>query len=266
MLAGYALAQVAFIVFVWVNHAPFPLNLEAMELTILQHVRRAASRATRIPSAIGRFRPADLQSALLLPVCLPFTRVLGSSLLTLRLVSIMGMLGAGVVIYLAVRHSAGTWWGLVAAGLFAAAYRVMDTYLDNAHADSWMLFVALLGSYLVERNSSRVRTALLGVALSRDRLLVQTIWGDVCRGGYGSSSRGGMAGAEHCRAGPLPPFFGPGLYFVAGPWLLLVPSSSTTLGKCRDSGSSLVGKPPWFALCSLPSPTTGPLSPAPCSP
>ncbi|NWG74993.1 MAG: hypothetical protein HXY24_10365, partial [Rubrivivax sp.] len=44
---------------------------------------------------------------------------------------------------------------VIALGLFASAYSVMDTYLDNAHSDSWLLFSILLGGYLIDKNRSR---------------------------------------------------------------------------------------------------------------
>ena len=43
----------------------------------------------------------------------------------------------------------------MAVGLFAAACRVMESYLDTTHSDSWLLGTALLGSYLVDRFRSR---------------------------------------------------------------------------------------------------------------
>jgi hypothetical protein len=81
----------------------------------------------------------------------------------MRLVAILGILGSGIVTFLAVKkHTQSNWWGLIAVSLFASAYRAMDTYLDNAHSDSWLLFSVLLGCYLIEQNRSR-HTNLLGV-------------------------------------------------------------------------------------------------------
>src|SRR5689334_12567257 len=36
----YALTWILFMVFLWFNHINFPLNLEAMELTVVQHLKR----------------------------------------------------------------------------------------------------------------------------------------------------------------------------------------------------------------------------------
>jgi hypothetical protein len=76
-----------------------------------------------------------------------------------------------LILYLVVRQETGSrWWGLMAVGLFAAAYKVMDAYLDSAHADSWLLFSVLLGSYMIYQNRSRLQN-LLGVVL-----LVAAFW------------------------------------------------------------------------------------------
>ena len=81
------------------------------------------------------------------------------------------MFGAGSVIFLAVRRNTySNWWSLMALGLFAAAYRVMDTYLDNAHADSWLLFTVLLGCYVIDQSRSQARN-MLGVLL-----MVSAFW------------------------------------------------------------------------------------------
>jgi len=101
----------------------------------------------------------------------PFAWIFGSNLFTMRLVAILGMLGAGVTIFLAVRKNTRSfWWGIIVVGLFASAYRVMDAYLDNAHSDSWLLFTVLAGCYLIDLNKSRKHN-LVGVLL-----LITSFW------------------------------------------------------------------------------------------
>jgi hypothetical protein len=154
-IGAYSLLQIGIIVYLWSNHASFPLNLEAMELTILAHVRRVLAGLPIYVPASSNFTPL-VYTPLYYVLAAPLARIIDPDLLALRLVAIVGMLGCGVVLYLAVRRETNSiWWGLAAAGLFAASYRAMDTYLDNAHADSWMLFSALLGCYLVSLNRSR---------------------------------------------------------------------------------------------------------------
>ena len=162
LFAVYALAWVGFMVSLWFNHVNFPLNLEAMELTVLQHLQRIMAGQPVYVAPSPDFIPLAY-APLYYYFSVPFAWVFGASLFTMRLVAILGMLGVGVVIFLAVKKQThSNWWALIAVGLFAAAYRVMDTYLDNAHSDSWLLFTVLLGSYLIGLNRSRT-TDLLGV-------------------------------------------------------------------------------------------------------
>ncbi|HUD72760.1 MAG TPA: hypothetical protein VMQ62_12435 [Dongiaceae bacterium] len=84
---------------------------------------------------------------------------------TLRVVAAAGSLGAAFLVHLAVRRATGSpWCGLLATGLYAAAYRAFDCYLDYPQPDSWMLLTALLGLLLLQDEKRRGRIAL-GVAL-----------------------------------------------------------------------------------------------------
>lgn len=169
-LTVYALAHIGFMVFVWLNHIGFQLNLEPMELTMLQHTRRAMTGQPIYPEPSSEF-VALAYNPLYYLLVTPVAKVFGATLFSMRLTSILGMLGAGAVIFLATRrHTGSSWWGLMAVGLFAAAYNVMETYLDNAFPDSWMLFSILLGVYLVDQHRSQL-TNLLGILC-----LVMAFW------------------------------------------------------------------------------------------
>lgn len=162
LFAAYALVWIGFTVYLWFNHIHFPLNLEAMELLMLQHLRRLMAGLPIYVEPSPDFVPL-VYAPLYYYLSVPFAWLFGANLFSMRLVAILGMLGAGVVLFLAVKkRTASTWWALLAAGLFAASYRAMDTYLDNAHSDSWLLFTVLLGCYLIDLNRSRT-TNLLGV-------------------------------------------------------------------------------------------------------
>jgi hypothetical protein len=170
LFAAYALAWIAFMVYLWFNHVNFPLNLEAMELTVVQHLRRIMAGLPLYVEPSPEFVPLAY-APFYYYFSVPFAWIFGANLFTMRLVAILGMLGAGIVIFAAVKkHTASNWWALMVAGLFAASYRVMDTYLDNAHSDSWLLFAALLGCHLIDLKRSRT-TNLLGVFL-----LVVSFW------------------------------------------------------------------------------------------
>lgn len=154
ILGGYAIAQILFIVFLWFNHIDFPLNLEAMELLRVQHLQRLMQGLPLYPEPSSDF-VALAYNPLSYVLTVPFAIVFGANLFTMRLVAILGAAGSGIVVFLAVRRQTqSNGWGLIAVGLFAAAYRVMDTYLDNAHAESLLLFSILLGCYLIDRSRS----------------------------------------------------------------------------------------------------------------
>jgi len=163
-LAVWCGMVIAFTVFLWADHIRSPFLLDLMEGTILQHVGRAAHGLAVYPQPTPDFVPLAY-NPLYYYLCAPVTWVLGLNLPALRLVAIAGMAGSGAVIYATIRRWTGSpWWGLIGVGLFAAAYRVMDAYLDTAHSDSWLLCAALLGSYVIDQAPTRAgRVAGVGI-------------------------------------------------------------------------------------------------------
>jgi hypothetical protein len=148
-----AVSYVGITATLWVNHLDFPLSLEPMEGTILQHFQRAVSFAPVYPEPSPEFVPLAY-NPLYYYLAAPFAQVFGVRLFTLRLVSVLGAAGAGLIIFLIVRRRTGrAGWGLAALGMYAAAYAATDFYLDTAHADSWLLLTALLGSDLIDRRA-----------------------------------------------------------------------------------------------------------------
>lgn len=169
-LAGCATLSILFNVYLWINHINFPLHLDLMEGVIWQHFQNAASGLPVYPEPTPEYVPLAY-NVLYYYLAIPFSWLFGVNLFTLRLVAILGMAGCGWVLYKVVRQETGSrWWGLMALGLFAAAYRVMDAYLDTAHSDSWLLFSMLFGSYLIYKDRSRLQN-LIGVVV-----LVAAFW------------------------------------------------------------------------------------------
>ncbi len=162
LLGAYALIQTMLLVYLWVNHVSFPLNLEAMEIYILAHVKRVVLGLPIYTAPGGDFIPF-VYNPLYYYLSALFVKVFGLNLQSLRVVSIIGSLGVMFFVFLGTRRSTGsTWWGVISAGLFAASYRAMDTYIDTAHADSWLLFMILAGCYLIDLKKSKA-VSLLGV-------------------------------------------------------------------------------------------------------
>lgn len=163
-LLGYALVQIGIALMLFINHAPAPFNLEAMESTILEHVRRLMTGLPLYTDPTPQFA-ALAYTPLYYIVSVPFVWLFGSSLLALRLSAITATLAAGVMVFVIVRrHTGSRGWAWLATGLFAAAYRVMDCYLDTAHADAWLLFATLLGCHLIDQQHSSRRSAA-GIAV-----------------------------------------------------------------------------------------------------
>jgi hypothetical protein len=133
-------------------------------------------------------------------------------------VAILGMIGIGLVVFAVTkRRTQSLWWGFISIGVFAAAYRVMDAYLDSAHADSWMLCSALLGTLVLDQKRSRLWN-LLGVFL-----LVCSFWfkqhgAFFAIGGvlYLTLKEGPVRAAPYWLLAIL---LGPVFYWFAGPWL-----------------------------------------------
>jgi hypothetical protein len=154
-LVAWAVINIAVVGLLVVNHLSFPANLDLMEGTVLQHVRQAVAGLPIYPPPTPDYVPLAY-NPLFYVISVPFTWLLGLNLTTLRLVSVLAMIGSAVVIYRVVYEKTGSrWWALIALGLFSAAYRAMETYLDNAHSDAWLIFTALLGTYIVDKNRSR---------------------------------------------------------------------------------------------------------------
>ncbi|HEY9828024.1 MAG TPA: hypothetical protein V6D19_21510 [Stenomitos sp.] len=166
VLACYAIAQLLCMGVLALNHIGFPLNLEAMELTVLQHVKRLMAGLPLYPAPSSDFI-ALAYNPLFYYLCLPFTWILGPSLFTLRFVALLGLLGCyGVLYSILYRQTQSRWWALMGIGLFAAAYRTMDSYLDTAHRESWLLLSLLSGCFVLEQSRSRWRNCLgLGLVI-----------------------------------------------------------------------------------------------------
>ena len=137
-LSAVAVANVVLVMFLWFNHVNFPLNLDLMEGTILEHFQRAVEFKAIYPEPTPGYVPLAYNS-LFYVFAVPFAWLFGVNLFTLRLVAILGTVGSSLIIFSVIREkTASIWWGLMGVGLFAAAYRVMDAYLDTAHADSFL--------------------------------------------------------------------------------------------------------------------------------
>jgi hypothetical protein len=216
LLGGWAAANVGFLLYLFWRHAGFPLHLDIMEGAIWQHFLRAAAGEPVYPAPSAEFVPFAY-NPLFYYVAVPFSWVLGQDLSTLRIVAMLGTLAAAGCMFYAVRRETGSlWWAFLVIGLLAAAYRVMDDYVDTAHGDSWLIACTFAGSCCIALNRG-LRWNLTGVCL-----LVVAFWfkqhgalfaiGGVL---YLTSREGPRKSIPYWFAAGL---LGPGIYAI-GPWL-----------------------------------------------
>ena len=159
----YAASQLLLAGWVFRSHLFFPANLELMESTVLQHVLRLSAGLPLYVDPTPEF-VALAYNPLFYAICVPFVRVMGLSLTAIRLPAMLAAAGVAVMIFAIVKRQVRSgWWGGIAAGLFAAAYRVMDCYLDVGHRDS-LLALAILSGFWCLDLGGRVRP-YLGVLL-----------------------------------------------------------------------------------------------------
>ena len=154
----------------FVNHIRFPLFLDLMEGVVYQHFQRAAEYQYIYPAPSPEYVPLAY-NVLYYVVAVPFSWIFGESISTLRLISILATLGIALTIFLVLRKETGSrWWGLLGAGLFAASYHAMDSYLDTAHSDSCFVLCSIAGSALIHYRTTR-SMRLLGLAI-----LIASFW------------------------------------------------------------------------------------------
>jgi hypothetical protein len=161
-MMAYAILQSVMVVGLCLNHLGFPLSLDGLELARLDQVQRllAGQGLYGAPSADA---VALVSTPLYYYLCAPIVGLFGPSLASLRLVSLVGLGGCGLLLFVALRRKlASHWWATIGLGLFAAAYGSLDHGLDNAHPDSWLLAMVLLGSGLIDLGRSRRRN-LVGI-------------------------------------------------------------------------------------------------------
>jgi hypothetical protein len=152
-------ASVVAVIALVVNHVRFPFFIDLMEGVVMQHAQRAMHGQSIYPVPTPEYVPLAY-NALFYVLAAPFLLLFGDTLSTLRSVAVLGFLGSAIAMFVIVRATTrSAWWGVIALGLFCAAYPAMDAYLDSAHSDSWLLCCALWGTYLVGRQSRGARVA-----------------------------------------------------------------------------------------------------------
>lgn len=154
VVATTALVALAALAWLVAQHLSHPFHLQLMEGVMQQHVERLLQGEALYPRPSPEFLPFAYNPLLYLAAVPP--ALLGLHPLTaLRFVAVVGLGVALLVVAGWTRERTGSWWwGLVAAGLLAGSYEAMDSHLDVAQADSWLLATGLLGSWILSRSRS----------------------------------------------------------------------------------------------------------------
>ena len=101
IIGGWAALWVIAFALLMANHISFPLHLEVMEGTVLQHFQRAAYFEPIYPEPSPEFVPLAY-NPLFYVIAIPFSWFLSVNLLTLRLVAILGTIGSFVLVYIVI--------------------------------------------------------------------------------------------------------------------------------------------------------------------
>lgn len=142
----------------------YPYELEWMEGGTIDHVRRILS-GEKLYAAPSLEFTAFIYPPLYYYLGALFSKVLGVGFLPLRLISLLATLGSCAFLYLLVlRETKNRAAGFIAAGLFAAMFKLSGYWYDLSRVDS--LFVCfLLAGFYVLRARSGIGSRILAASL-----------------------------------------------------------------------------------------------------
>ncbi len=151
----------------------YPYELEWLEGGVVDHVRWILAGNALYGAPSFEFTPfiyAPLYYYFSAAAC----SVFGIGFLPLRLISFLASLGCLALIYLLVRRESGDRFaGFVAAGLFAATFRLSGAWLDLARVDSLGLCLFLAAVVMLRFDETRRGLVLAGVLVVLSALTKQ---------------------------------------------------------------------------------------------
>ena len=151
----------------------YPFELEWMEGCSVIHVQRLlGGEKLYVPPSLA-FTPY-IYSPLYFYVSAAVSGMLGASLFSLRLVSVVSSLACFWLIYAIVARQTDRWTGIISAGLFVATFRLSGAWLDLARVDSLFLCLFLLSVFIVRTQDSLFSTVLAAMFASLSLLTKQT--------------------------------------------------------------------------------------------
>ncbi len=172
--AVVAVAFVGAYALVALGRLAYPFDLEWMEGSMVHHVSRVLAAKPLYGPPTLEFTPF-LYPPLYYYVSAAVARFTGLGFLPLRLVSFASSIVIFWCIYrLAQRDTGSRYAGVLAAGLFAAIYRIGGAWFDLARNDSLFLALMLSAVFLVRFRESYAGWASAGVLLALSALTKQT--------------------------------------------------------------------------------------------
>lgn len=159
---------------------PYPYHLEWLEGGVADHVLRILQGEEIYVSPSIDFI-TFIYTPLYYYVAAGFCLIFGFGLPTLRLVSLLAILGSFMVMFLLVRRETNSAYAaLLSVGVFAATYHITGTWFDIARVDSLHLFFFLIGVYLLRLDQRHwtLIAASLAFALSfytKQSILLPTV-------------------------------------------------------------------------------------------
>ena len=152
----------------------YPFDLEWMEGGSVEHVRRLLTGQPIYVAPSLEFIPYNYPPFYYY-VSAVVAQILGVTPTSLRLVSIVSSLASFVAIYLLVKRETGNRYAAgLAAGLFAATFRIAGAWFDIARVDSLFLALFLSGVYLIRARTKHTMLVCAGLLFSLAILTKQT--------------------------------------------------------------------------------------------
>jgi hypothetical protein len=151
----------------------YPFDLEWMEGGSVDHVVRVLAGQTLYIQPQIAFIPFDYPP-LYFYVCALVARIVGVGYFPLRLVSVASSLVCFGCIYQIVKKDTNSRFsGIIAAGLFAATFRISGAWLDLARVDSMCLALFLLAILILHSSRSVLAYVVTGILLALSFLTKQ---------------------------------------------------------------------------------------------
>lgn len=160
--------------FVIISRINYPFELEWLEGSFVEHVRRVLlNQKLYVSPSIG-FVPFGY-TPLYFYISACVAKIFGLGFISLRVVSLISSIGCFLLIFLIVSRETGSKFpAIVSCGLFAASFRATGAIFDIARMDMLFLFLFLAALYLIKFTDSSKFYILAGVLVSLAFLTKQT--------------------------------------------------------------------------------------------